>query len=70
MRNTRYEQMVTALSPTTDILPRLLPRSPLKIQRCGRELGGYLPKLISFCRKPYQSGLLTPFWVFADEVTG
>jgi hypothetical protein len=54
-RNTRCEQMFTALSPTADILPRLHPRSPFKIQHCGRELSGYLPKLISVRMKAYQS---------------
>jgi hypothetical protein len=43
--------MFTALPPTTDILPRLLLRSPFKIHR---ELSGYLPKLIRFCYKAYQ----------------
>jgi hypothetical protein len=58
MRNTRYEQMFTPLPPTTDILAGYSEVS-VQIQHrkgndCGRELGGYLPKLIRFCYKAYQ----------------
>ena len=59
MRNTRCEQMFTALPPTTDILAGCSEVS-VQIQHrerndCGRELGGYLPKLIRFRIKWGQS---------------
>ena len=60
MRNTRREQVFTALPSTTDILAGRLrdlgsKSNTARDNGLGRELEGNLPKRIRFCIKAYQS---------------